>query len=163
VAGLDVHKAKITACALGIGKDPKAFEIRDFGTFKRNIGELRDWLISHKVELVVMESTGIFWKSSFHIRQQAGLNVILANSRKAKNVPGHKTDIEDARWLAILARAGLVPSSRILTKDLDELREMARMRQGRVLGGDQKQESRQQAPDQGGVQFIPRLRPMSSA
>jgi hypothetical protein len=67
VAGLDVHKAKITACVLGIGKDPKAFEIRDFGTFKKNIRELSDWLRGHKVELAVMESTGIFWKSSFQL------------------------------------------------------------------------------------------------
>jgi transposase len=132
VAGLDVHKAQITVCVLGIGQDPKAFEIREFGTYKKNLRELSDWLLSHNVELAVMESTGILWRSPFHILQNSGLNVILANSRKVKNVPGHKTDIEDARWLAILARAGLVPSSRILPADLDELRELARLRQGRV-------------------------------
>jgi transposase len=130
VAGLDIHKSSIVACVLG-HKDgePDSYEIRKFGTFKRDIVELAAWLNESGVELAVVESTGIYWRNPYRLLQKAGLNTILVNSYRVKNVPGHKSDIEDSRWLAMLARAGLLPKSRVLEQDLEQMRELARMRQ----------------------------------
>jgi transposase len=76
-----------------------------------------------------MESTGIYWKEPYHTLEKAGLNVILANAYVVKHVPGHKTDVEDSRWLAILARSGLLTKSRVLDRERDQMRQAARLRQ----------------------------------
>ena len=125
VLGLDVHQAKISACALIDEDGVQRVERREFTTFKRDRKALADWA----VELVVMESTGIYWKSPFAALEAAGLRGFVVNSRHVKNVPGRKTDINDAHWLATLARAGLLNNSFIPPRKLRELRLVTRQRQ----------------------------------
>jgi len=103
-------------------------ETRNFGTFKRDRREMCDWLKSHDVELVVMESTGIYWKSIYTSLEKAEIVTYVVNARHVKNVPGRKTDVSDSQWLAALARMGLLKSSFIPINDLRELRIISRQR-----------------------------------
>lgn len=129
VLALDVHQAKISACALIEEDGQVRIELREFTTFKRDRKALAEWAVALGVELVVMESTGIYWKSPFAALEAARLRVFVVNSRHVKNVPGRKTDINDAQWLATLARAGLLNNSFIPPVKLRELRLVTRQRQ----------------------------------
>jgi transposase len=130
VIGLDIHQAQITACAI-IDHDDGTHDIqrRQFGTFKRDRRALAEWAAALCPELVVMESTGIYWKSPYAALEAAGLRLLVVNARHVKNVPGRKTDIGDAQWLATLARAGLLRGSFIPPATLRELRLISRQRQ----------------------------------
>ena len=130
VIGLDVHQAQITACA--IVEDERGehrIEQRQFGTFKRDRRALAEWAAQLQAELVVMESTGIYWKSPYAALEAAGLKTLVVNAKHVKNVPGRKTDVGDAQWLATLARAGLLRGSFIPSAQLRELRLISRQRQ----------------------------------
>jgi transposase len=130
VIGLDVHQGQITACALIEGDDGSVhIERRTFETFKRGLRDLVRWCLDHKAEVVVMESTGIYWKSPHAWLERAGLNCLVVNAHHVKNVPGHKTDVCDAEWLATLARAGLLKPSFIPPERLRRLRLVSRQRQ----------------------------------
>lgn len=130
VIGLDVHQAQITACAiLEEESGERRIEQRQFGTFKRDRRALADWAVHLRAELVVMESTGIYWKSPYAALEAAGVRVLVVNAKHVKNVPGRKTDIGDAQWLATLARAGLLRGSFIPPAQLRELRLLSRQRQ----------------------------------
>ena len=108
VVGLDVHQAQITACALIEEADGSTrIEQRQFGTFKCDRRELAYWVAGLHPDEVVMESTGIDWKSPFSALETVGIRAKVVNARHVKNVPGRKTDVSDARWLATLAHAGL--------------------------------------------------------
>jgi transposase len=130
VIALDVHQAKITACAVVEHEDGR-MEItkRDFGAFKRDRRALAQWALDIKPEVVVMESTGIYWKSPFAALEAVGIIAWVVNARHVKAVPGRKTDMADAQWLATLARAGLLRASFIPPIDLRQLRLVARQRQ----------------------------------
>jgi transposase len=133
VAGLDVHKASISGCILKTDENGEAtYEIKNFGTFKNDIKELSQWLRENGVELCVMESTGIYWRSPYDLLTNWGTEVMVVNARAVKNTPGHKTDIEDCRWLATLARAGLLKASLIPSREIRELRDLARFRQNKI-------------------------------
>ena len=95
---------------------------RSFGGFQRDLRDLVAWLLELGVELVVMESTGIYWKSVYAALEKAGIPAHVVNARHVKNVPGRKTDISDSEWLTQLGRFGLVRPSFIPPKDLRELR-----------------------------------------
>lgn len=129
VVALDVHQAVITACAIVADADGVHIEERSFETFKRGLRALRDWCLKIKPELVVMESTGIYWKSPHAWLERAGLNCMVVNAHHVKNVPGHKSDIADPRWLAMLARAGLLKPSFVPPEKLRRLRLVSRQRQ----------------------------------
>lgn len=130
VIGLDIHQAQITACALVEEADGSTrIEQRQFGGFKRDRRELADWAASLKPDEVVMESTGIYWKSPYAALEAAGIRAKVVNARHVKNVPGRKTDVGDAHWLATLARAGLLRGSFVPPAKLRELRLIARQRQ----------------------------------
>jgi transposase len=130
VVGLDVHQAQITACALIEEADGSTrTEQRQFGTFKRDRRELARWVAGLHPDEVVMESTGIYWKSPFSALEAVGIRAKVVNARHVKNVPGRKTDVGDARWLATLARAGLLRGSFIPPAKLRELRLITRQRQ----------------------------------
>lgn len=130
VIGLDVHQAQITACALIEGEGGAALiERRTFKTFKRHLRQLARWCLGHRAEVVVMESTGIYWKSAHATLEEAGLNCLVANAHHVKNVPGRKTDVGDAEWLATLARAGLLKPSFVPPERLRRLRLVSRQRQ----------------------------------
>jgi transposase len=130
VIGLDIHQAQITACALIEEADGTTrIEQRQFGGFKRDRRALADWVASLRPDEVVMESTGIYWKSPYAVLEAVGIRAKVVNARHVKNVPGRKTDVGDAHWLATLARAGLLRGSFVPPSLLRELRLIARQRQ----------------------------------
>ena len=134
VIGLDVHQAQISACAIVEQADGSVvLERREFGGFKRERKALAEWARALDPDVVVMESTGIYWKSPFAALEAVGIVAWVVNARHVKAVPGRKTDVADAQWLATLARAGLLRASFIAKADLRSLRHMARQRQ--KLGG----------------------------
>ena len=130
VIALDVHQAKITACAV-VEHDDGRVEVtkRDFGAFKRDRRALAQWALEMAPEVVVMESTGVYWKSPFAALEAVGLIAWVVNARHVKAVPGRKTDMADAQWLATLARAGLLRASFIPPVQMRQLRLVARQRQ----------------------------------
>lgn len=129
VAGLDVHKMVIVATVLLTPEDGEPIkETREFGTFRKHRRQLARWLVRCGVELAVMESTGIYWKSIYETLEAFGIKTYVVNARHVKNVPGRKTDVKDSEWLAVLARSGLLKPSFIPPKDLRELRLVVRYR-----------------------------------
>lgn len=134
VIGLDVHQAQITACAIIEEADGSIrIEQRQFGAFKRDRRALAEWAAALCPDQVVMESTGIYWKSPYAALEAAGIRALVVNARHVKNVPGRKTDVGDAQWLATLARAGLLRGSFIPPAMMRELRLVSRQRQ-RLVG-----------------------------
>jgi transposase len=130
VIGLDVHQAQITGCALNEESDGSTrIEQRQFGVFKRDRRQLATGVAGLRPEEVVMESTGIYWKSPYAALEAVGIRSKVVNARHVKNVPGRKTDVGDAHWLATLARAGLLRGSFVPPAKLRELRLIARQRQ----------------------------------
>lgn len=130
VIGLDIHQAQVTACALIEEADGRSrIEQRQFGGFKRDRRELANWVASWRPDEVVMESTGIYWKSPYAALEALGICAKVVNARHVKNVPGRKTDVGDAHWLAMLARAGLLRGSFVPPAQWRELRLIARQRQ----------------------------------
>lgn len=134
VIGLDVHQAKISACAIAEQADGTVTVAhREFGAFQRDRRALAEWAQAFGPTVVVMESTGVYWKSPYAALERAGIVAWVVNARHVKAVPGRKTDIADAQWLAILARAGLRRGSFIPPAERRDLRLVARQRQ--KLGG----------------------------
>ncbi|CAI08075.1 transposase [Aromatoleum aromaticum EbN1] len=130
VIGLDVHQAQITACAILEEADGTTrIEQRQFGAFKRDRRALADWVAALSPDEVVMESTGIYWKSPYAALEAVGIRGQVVNARHVKNVPGRKTDVGDAQWLATLSRAGLLRGSFVPPARLRELRLISRQRQ----------------------------------
>lgn len=120
--GIDVHKDIIVAT---IRRNNQAFETREFEAYTSSLTELRDWCKTQQVTHIAMESTGIYWRPVFNILE-ADFEVILVNARHVKNVPGHKTDKKDSRWLSKLLLAGLLKGSFIPPQDIRELRDLVR-------------------------------------
>jgi transposase len=130
VVGLDVHQAQITACAIIETADGQVeMHRKQFGAFRRDRRELAQWVNAFDPELVVMESTGIYWKSPYAALEAVGICAAVVNARHVKAVPGRKTDMADAQWLAMLARAGLLRASFIPKTDMRPLRHISRQRQ----------------------------------
>ena len=129
VAGIDVHRM-LHVVTLVIEQPDGSIEqnSREFGGFKRDCRALSTWLVEMNVELVVMESTGIYWKSLYSHIERAGIEAWVVNAHFVKHVPGRKTDMSDSQWLAVLARFGLVRGSFIPPQDLRELRMVSRYR-----------------------------------
>jgi transposase len=126
--GLDVHQATVVACALNVSKNGKAQkQIRTFGTATRELLSLREWLLSQGCTHVAMESTGVYWKPVYAILEGA-FQIVVANAQHVKKVPGRKTDVKDAEWIADLLCHGLLPSSFVPPKPLRELRDLTRYR-----------------------------------
>ncbi len=130
VIGLDIHQGQITAYAILEGEDGQVTEgCRQFGGFKRDRRALAEWCARLKPDEVVMESTGIYWKSPYAALEEKGIDAKVVNARHVKQVPGRKTDINDAQWLAMLARAGLLRGSFVPKALMRELRLVSRQRQ----------------------------------
>jgi transposase len=129
VAGIDVHRMLHVVTALIEQSDGSMQRhTREFGGYRRDCRALAAWLAELGVELVVMESTGIYWKSVHAHLENAGIPAWVVNAHMIKHVPGRKTDMADSEWLAVLARFGLVRASFIPPKDLRELRLVSRYR-----------------------------------
>jgi transposase len=129
VAGIDVHRMLHVVTVLIEDDDGTIIKHqREFGGFKRDMKAMAFWLLELQVSLVVMESTGIYWKSAHAHIERAGILAMVVNAHFIKYVPGRKTDMGDSEWLAVLARFGLVRGSFIPPKDLRELRLISRYR-----------------------------------
>jgi transposase len=127
-AGLDIHQATVVACVLigEAGRKPRK-EIRTFSTMTRDLEGLRDWLQEMGVTHVGMESTGVYWKP-VHAILEGHFTLIVANAHHIRNVPGRKTDVKDAEWIADLIRHGLVKPSFVPPRPIGELRDLVRLR-----------------------------------
>jgi len=129
-AGLDVHKKTVVACVRspGAGRSKRAVEVRTFETFTDDLVKLREWLMESGVTEVAMEATGVYWKPVWDALEGHGLEVLLVNPAHIKNVPGRKTDVNDATWIATLLECGLLRGSFVPPMEIRELREITRYR-----------------------------------
>lgn len=126
-AGLDVHKESVVACVRIQGQGVE-HEVRTFGTTTESLLELADWLRGRGVTHAVMESTGPYWTPVWHVLDDGELTLVLANAEHVRNVPGRKTDVKDAVWLADLLAHGLVQASFVPPTEIRELRDLTRTR-----------------------------------
>ena len=128
-AGIDIHRKMLVCTVLKEKSDGKLQKTtREYSTFHKDLVELSRWLRSEKVEVVSMESTGIYWKAVYEALEDEGIETYVVNARHIKNVPGRKTDVKDSEWLAELVRCGLLRASFIPPRDLRELRMLTRYR-----------------------------------
>ncbi len=127
--GIDVHKKVLVATIRGTEIKE---ETREFSSFTEDIESLRDWLRSHNITHVAMESTGVYWKPVYNILEEY-FEILLVNARNVKNVPGRKTDKSDSKWLTKLLLSGLLEGSFIPPKKTRELRDLTRYRR-KIVG-----------------------------
>lgn len=127
-AGLDVHKSSVVACAMV----PEGKQLRAFGTTTPKLQQLVSWLRELGVSSVAMESSGIYWRPVFNLLEEAGFELLVANARHMKAVPGRKTDVKDAEWIADLHRHGLLKASFIPSRPERELRDLVRYRRSLI-------------------------------
>jgi transposase len=125
-AGLDAHKDTIVACVRCVSP-PAHHEVRSFDSTTRGLLELADWLASHDCTHVAMEATGVYWKPVWHVLED-GFELVLASALHIRNVPGGKTDVNDAMWIADLLAHGLIRSSFVPPAVIQELRDPTRTR-----------------------------------
>lgn len=127
-AGIDVHKNNVVVCLRCADRPGKVMEeVRSFSTMTRDLLALSDWLASHGVTHVAMESTGVYWKPVFNILG-GRVEVILVNAEHIKQVPGRKTDVKDCQWIAQLLQHGLLKASFVPAEPIRELRDLTRQR-----------------------------------
>jgi transposase len=131
-AGLDVHKSSLTACVRvprpGGGREQ---ETRTFRTTTQGLLALLDWLRSYEVELVGMESTGVYWRAVYYLLEDH-MECWLLNAQHLRNVPGRKTDVKDAEWICQLVEHGLVRPSFVPPREIRELRDLVRYRKAQI-------------------------------
>jgi transposase len=126
--GLDVHKRTVVACLLIWAQGKTTKQLRTFGTTTAELKTLADWLAEHGCRETAIESTGVYWKPVFNVLEARGIDVLLANAQHIHNVPGRKTDLKDAEWIAQLLQLGLLSASFVPPKEIRELRELSRYR-----------------------------------
>jgi transposase len=127
--GLDVHQATVVACLLWVRKDGRVQkQLRSFGTTTRELLQLREWLLAEGCTHVAMESTGVYWKPVYAVLEGSELQIVVANAQHVKKVPGHKTDVKDAEWIADLLAHGLLRPSFVPPPPIRELRDLTRYR-----------------------------------
>lgn len=126
--GLDVHKRTVVACLLIAAQGKPTKQLQTFGTTTGELRQLADWLEGHGCRQTAMESTGVYWKPVFNVLESRGIDVLLVNAQHIRNVPGRKTDVNDAEWIAELLRHGLLKASFVPPKEIRELRELTRYR-----------------------------------
>jgi transposase len=124
VCGMDVHKDTITACIM----TPEGKEIKTYSTKTVFLLHLIDWIKMHGCTHVAMESTGVYWKPIVNLLESEEIEFLVVNAQHMKALPGRKTDVKDAEWIADLARHGLLKASFIPDRTQRELRELVRYR-----------------------------------
>lgn len=122
--GMDVHKDNITACII----TPQGKEVQTFSTKTVFLLKLLDWIKQHQCTHVAMESTSVYWKPIVNLLAAEDIEFLVVNAQHMKAVPGHKTDVKDAEWIAKLLRHGLLKASYIPDRNQRELRELVRYR-----------------------------------
>ena len=126
--GLDVHKKTVVACVI----TPQGRETRTFRTMTNSLLDLADWLVEQGITHTAMESTGVYWKPIYNLLEGLEMNLLVVNARHIKMVPGRKTDVKDAEWIADLLYHGLLRGSYIPDRPQRELRELVRYRRNLV-------------------------------
>ncbi len=127
-AGLDVHKDSVVACVRHMVDGDVRREVRSFKTTTHGLMALSEWLSVEGCTHIVMEATGVYWKPVWHILSDGEFELVLANAAHVKNVPGRKTDVNDATWLAELLAHGLVRGSFVPDEQTQEMRNLLRIR-----------------------------------
>jgi transposase len=122
--GMDVHKDNITACIM----TPDGKEIQTFPTKTVFLLKLIDWINEHGCTHVAMESTSVYWKPIVNLLESVGIEFLVVNAQHMRVLPGRKTDVKDAEWIAQLLRHGLLKASFIPNRIQRELRELVRYR-----------------------------------
>ena len=126
-AGLDVHKETVVACVRQVQGRRVARETRTFGTTTADLLQLGDWLESRGCAHAVMEATGVYWKPVWHLLEER-IDLQLAHAATVRQVPGRKSDVTDAAWLADLLAHGLLRGSFVPPRPIQELRDLTRTR-----------------------------------
>ena len=128
-AGLDVHKDTVMGCVRGPGEEGRTSMVKEFTTFTRGVVQLREWLAAEGVTEVAMEATGVYWVPVWQVLEEMeGVTLRLVNAQHVKNVPGRKTDVCDAAWLAQLLECGLLRGSFVPDAAMARLRDLTRYR-----------------------------------
>ena len=129
-AGMDISKkdAKVCVRIAGAGRRKTVETVTTWGSMTNQVLALREHLIEQQVSCVVMEATSDYWKPFYYLLEDAGFEVMLVNARQVKNLPGRKTDVSDAAWLAQLGAHGLVRGSFVPPAPIRELRDLTRAR-----------------------------------
>jgi transposase len=126
-AGLDVHQHTVVACARGVTGATITHDVRTFGTTTQALVALSDWLTAHGCTHVAMESTGVYGKPVWHVLD-GSVELVLANAMHIRNIPGRKSDVNDATWIADLLAHGLIRGSFVPPAPIQELRDLTRTR-----------------------------------
>jgi transposase len=126
-AGLDVHQQTVVACARVARGKAVTHDVRSFGTTTAELLALSDWLVAHGCTHAAMESTGVYWKPVWQILDGA-VELVLANALHIRNIPGRKSDVNDATWIADLLAHGLIRASFVPPAPIQELRDLTRTR-----------------------------------
>jgi len=127
-AGLDLHKETVVACVRHMADGKVTTDVKSFQTTTHELMELSDWLSSQGVTHIAMEATGVYWKPVWHILSDGEFALILANAAHVRNVPGRKTDVNDAVWLADLMAHGLIRASFVPDEPTQQMRDLLRTR-----------------------------------
>jgi transposase len=127
-AGLDVHKNSVVACARHMSGGKISTKVRTFKTTTEELMALLAWLTDQGVTHIAMEATGVYWKPVWHILSDDDFVMVLANAAHVKNVPGRKTDANDAQWLADLMAHGLIRASFVPDQLTQQMRDLLRTR-----------------------------------
>ena len=127
-AGLDIHKETVVACVRHMSRGKVKTEVRTFATMTGTLLDLSAWLATEQVTHIAMEATGVYWKPVWHILSDGEFHLVLANAAHVKNVPGRKTDVKDAEWLADLMAHGLMRASFVPDEPTQQMRDLLRTR-----------------------------------
>jgi transposase len=127
-AGLDVHKDTVVACVRHMTNGSVERKVRTFKTTTKELLALSAWLAEEGCTHIAMEATGVYWKPVWHILSDGDFALVLANAAHVKNVPGRKTDVNDATWLADLLAHGLIRGSFVPDEQTQEMRNLLRTR-----------------------------------
>jgi len=127
-AGLDLHEETVVACIRHMTDGKVTTEVKSFLTTTQGLMELSDWLSSQVVTHIAMEATGVYWRPVWHILSDGEFELVLANAAHVKNLPGRKTDVNDATWLADLMAHGLIRASFVPDEPTQQMRDLLRTR-----------------------------------
>jgi transposase len=131
-AGLDVHKESVVACVRHMADSKVTTVVKTFKTTTQELMALSNWLSAEGATHIAMEATGVYWKPVWHILSDGEFELVLANAAHVKNVPGRKTDVNDAAWLADLMAHGLIRASFVPDEPTQQMRDLLRTRKQMV-------------------------------